>query len=202
MGQNPEELSTTPADIAATRSNLSRDVDELSDKVSPHRVMERRKEAARGRLTSLKDKMMGTASDARHSAASAGGSMGDSASEAAGSVKGGAHHAVDTVESKTEGNPLAAGLVAFGAGMLISALIPASEKEAEAAGRVVDAAKEHGQPVLDEAKSVGSEMGSDLKESATEAAQEVKSTAQDAAGNVKGEGQSSAQTVKQEAKPS
>ena len=202
MGQNTEELSTTPADIAATRSNLSRDIDQLSDKVSPHRVLERRREAARGRLSSLKDKVMGTASDARHGAASAGGSLGGSAGEAAGSIKGGAHHAMDTVEARTEGNPLAAGLVAFGAGMLISALIPASEKEAEAAGRVVDAAKEHGQPVIDEAKSVGGDMGSDLKESATTAAQEVKSTAQDAAGTVQDETKSSAQTVKDEARPS
>ena len=35
MGTNTEELSTTPADIEATRADLSRNIDELSDKVSP-----------------------------------------------------------------------------------------------------------------------------------------------------------------------
>ena len=88
MGQNAEELnttnttttgavtdhgvsgtgsvsgtSTTPADIEATRASLSRDIDELTDKVSPARVMDRRKEAAKGRIGSIKDKVMGAAPD-------------------------------------------------------------------------------------------------------------------------------------------
>ena len=216
MGQNSEELTTTtttpttgttttPADIEATRANLTRDIDELSDKVSPARVVERRKEAAKGRLgsvrekvmgsasgtsTSVKDRVMGSASNTRSTVSSAGGSVSDTAQGALG-----------TIESKTEGNPLIAGLVAFGTGMLISSLIPASQKEAQAAQKAVEAAKEHGQPVMDEAKSVGQEMGQNLKESAADAAQEVKATAQDSAQTVKQEGQSSAQTVKDEAKP-
>jgi len=97
---------------------------------------------------------------------------------------------------------LAAALVAFGAGMLLSALIPASEKEARVAGQAVEAAKEHGQPVIEEAKSVGQQIGADLKESATESAQQVKDTAQESVATVKAEGQSSAQTVKDDATPS
>jgi Protein of unknown function (DUF3618) len=230
MGQNSEELSTTrvtttetsgtttPADIEATRANLTRDIDELSDKVSPARVVERRKQAARSRLGTvrdkvmgsssgsrntpgLKDKVMGSASSASSGVSSVGSSVSDTASGAVSSVSDTAQGALGTIESRTEGNPLAAGLIAFGAGMLISALIPASEKEAQAAQKAVEAAKEHGQPVMEQAKSVGQEMGQNLKESAADAAQEVKATAADSAQTVKQEGQSSAQTVKEEAKP-
>ena len=195
MGQNSEELTTTPADIAATGSNLSRDIDELTDTVSPARVVDRRKAAARNRLGSVKERLMGSAS-------SAGGSVSGAASNATGSVSDTASSALDSVGSRAQGNPLAAGLVAFGAGMLISALIPASQKEAELAKSAVDAAKEHGQPVLDEAKSVGQQMGQDLKESAADSAQQVKASAQESVENVKQEGQTSAETVKQDATPS
>jgi len=237
MGQNAEELrttnpmttgagtdnasattggTTTPADIEATRASLSRDIDELTDKVNPTRVVERRKEAAKGRLGSIRDKVMGAAPDlgaVKSHVPGVGSSSGSSgpgvaqrasgvASGVGGSVSDTASGAVDTLGAKAQGNPLAAGLVAFGAGMLISALLPATEKETQVAQRAVDAAKEHGQPVLDEAKSVGQEIGQDLKESATQSAQQVAATAQDSAQTVKQEGQSSAQTVKDEARPS
>lgn len=200
MGQDTEELTTTPADIAATRENLSRDIDELADKVSPARVVDRRMEAAKGRFGSVKEKVMGAVPTPSSSSGSGGG-IGDAVSSAKGSVSDTASGAVGAVESRTQGNPLAAGVVAFGAGMLISALIPPSEKEAEVAQRAVEAAKEHAQPLVDEAKSVGQQMGQDLKESATQSAQEVKATAESSVQNVRQEGQSSAQAVKDEAKP-
>ncbi|NYJ02693.1 ElaB/YqjD/DUF883 family membrane-anchored ribosome-binding protein [Nocardioides thalensis] len=177
-------------EIAATRSSLSRDLDELSDKVSPSRVVHRRTEAAKGKLTSVRDKVMGSASDAQHRAASATGSVGDS-------VSGTAQQAVGTVQSKTEGNPLVAGAVAFGAGMLLSSLLPASARETQAAQRAVDAAKDSG--LVDEAKAAGQEMKDHLQDSAQQAAEEIKSTGADAAQHVKEEGQSSAETVKSEA---
>jgi ElaB/YqjD/DUF883 family membrane-anchored ribosome-binding protein len=193
MGQNAEELSTTPADIEATRADLSRNLDELTDKVSPQRVVERRKEAAKSSLASVRDKVMGSAQDAKASLGSGSGSGG------AGSVKDSAQAAAGTVGSATAGHPLTAGLVAFGAGMLVSALLPASKQETEAARNVVDAAKEHGQPLVDEAKSVGQEMGQELGESAAQAAQQVRTQAQDSVENVKQEGQSSVDQVKDQA---
>lgn len=195
MGQNAEELSTTPADIEATRADLSRNLDELTDKVSPQRVVERRKEAAKSSLASVRDKVMGSAQDAKASLGSGSGS----GSGGAGSVKDSAQAAAGTVGSATAGHPLTAGLVAFGAGMLVSALLPASKQETEAARNVVDAAKEHGQPLVDEAKSVGQEMGQELGESAAQAAQQVRTQAQDSVENVKQEGQSSVDQVKDQA---
>jgi hypothetical protein len=179
MGQGTEERMTN--DIDRTRQELSRDVDALYDKVSPARVVERRKAAVRGRLSSMKDSVMGSA----HGASG-------SASGAAHGVQDAAGAAVHAVERRTEGSPIGAGLVAFGAGMVIAALIPASQKEAQVAGQLVDAAKQS--PLLDEAKAAGQEMGEHLKDSAAWAVQEVKATAQDAASQVKQEGQSAAGT--------
>jgi gas vesicle protein len=214
MGQDTEGLTTTPADIEATRANLSRDIDELTDKVNPARVVDRRKEAAKSRVGSVRDKLLGAAPDPSSvkesvlgrvpgvGGSSSGPGLGDRASGVAGSVTDSASGAVDTLGSKAQGNPLAAGLVAFGAGMLISALIPASDKETQVASHAVDVAKEHGQPLVDEAKSVGSQVGQDLKESAVESAQQVKDSAQESVETVKAEGQSSAATVKEQATPS
>lgn len=195
MGQATEERMTT--EIAGTRQDLTRDVDALYDKVSPGRIVERRKEAVRGRLSTLKDSVMGTAQGAGGSAQGAAGSVKDATSGAAGAVADNAQSAVGAVQRQAQGSPLAAGLVAFGAGMVISALIPASEKEAQAAQRLTEAVKDS--PVLDEAKAAGQEIGQNLKESATEAVQEVKVSAQDSASTVKDEGQSAAQSVKDEA---
>jgi hypothetical protein len=100
------------------------------------------------------------------------------------------------VSDRAQGNPLAAGLIAFGAGWLVSSLLPASRAEANLAGQAVDAAKDHGQPLIDHAKSVGQEVGDDLKEKATQAATEVKDSAVESAQHVKDEGQSAADGVK------
>lgn len=186
MGQGAEEQQLS-REIAASRAELSRDLDALTDRVSPAQMVERRKEATRTRFRSMRDRVMGSADGARQGMSSAGDS-----------VSGTASSAVGTSERRTEGNPLAAGVIAFGAGWLVSSFLPASEKEARAAQQVVERAKEHGRPLVDEARSVGQEMGESLKESAGQAAQEVKGTAQESAQAVKQEGQSSAQTVQED----
>ena len=91
------------------------------------------------------------------------------------------------IEDRVEGSPLAAGLVAFGAGLVIAGLIPASKAEAQGAQRLKEAAQEHGQPIMDQAKSAAQEVGEQLKDKATEAAQEVKASAQESADKVKQE---------------
>lgn len=199
MGQANEERMTT--DIADTRENLTRDVDALYDKVSPGRIVERRKAAARSRVSSLRDRVMGSAHSATDSAHGAAGSVTGTASGAASTVGDTAQHAVGAVHRQTVGSPLGAGLVAFGAGMVISALFPATEKETQAAHRIVDTAKEHGGPVIDEAKSVGQDVGQSLKDKAVEATEDLKSSAQESARTVGEEGRSAAGTVKEEAQP-
>jgi gas vesicle protein len=202
MGQGTEELTAREAEIEATRADLSRNIDELGDKVSPQRAMQRRTEAARGRLGSLRDRIMGSASSAGGSVASSTSSMGGSVGSAASSVGERAQGAAGSVQARTEGNPLAAGLMAFGAGMVLSALFPASEKETGAAQRAVETAKEHGQPVVDEAKSVSQDVGQHLAQEAKQSADQVQESARESVEEVKNEGQDSAENLKSEAQPS
>ena len=193
MGQSTEELNTQ---IAGTRDTLAADLDALQDRVSPSAIVERRKAAARGRMGDLRDKVMGTAHSARDS-------VSGSASGAAGSVKGTAGDAKGMVqgvagrtEETVEGSPIAAGLVAFGAGVVLAGLLPASDKEARLASQVVDTAKEQAQPLVEEAKAAGQDIGESLKETAGRAVDDVRSTAQESAEKVKEEGASSADTVR------
>lgn len=139
-------------------------------------------------VTSAKDSVTGAASSAVDSVHGAVSSVGDTASGAVGTVK-----------EQAEGNPLAAGLVAFGIGWLVSSLLPASETEQRAARRAVETAKEQGQPVLEQAKQAAGEVGQHMQEQATDAAQQVKDRAQDATQTVKDEAQGAAQDVKESA---
>jgi hypothetical protein len=184
MGQSAEELT---ARIDDTRERMASDLDTLQDRVSPSAIVERRKQAARHRLSSMKDKVMGTARSAKDSLSSAASSTPDSSS------------VVSTAQSQVEGAPLAAGLAAFGVGVVLASLLPASRTEAEAAHRVVETAKEQGGPMMEDAKSAGADIAQNLKESAADAAQQVKESAQLSAQHVKDEGVSSAQGVRDEA---
>lgn len=183
--RSPEQIGS---DIAVTRAELARDLDALQERVSPHAVMERRRAAARGRMHRMRSRVMGTAHHARSGA-------GHAASDATDSVRSTAEDAVSTVEDKYEGSPLAAGLMAFGAGMIASAMVSPSRTETRTAQRVVDAAREHG--VVDEAKSVGQEVGENLKEDARQSAEELQDSARQSAEHMKAEGQGSAEHVKE-----
>src|SRR3954466_2077909 len=78
--------------IEDTRRELSYDVDALNEKVNPARVVDRRVTAAKGRMTNLKEKGMGSAHDTPSSAHGV-------ASNAAGSVQGAASSAADSVSN-------------------------------------------------------------------------------------------------------
>lgn len=190
MGQSTEELS---GEIAETRNSLASDLDALHDRVSPSAIVERRKSAAKGRIRDVRQRVMGTVHDARNTAVSG-------VSSAGGSAQGAVGTAQEKAQEKYDGAPLAAGLVAFGAGMVLAALIPASEKEAVAAGKVLDTAKEQGQPLLEEAKGQAQQVAQQAGQAATEAVQEVKDTAAQSADRVRSEGQSAAGSVRDEAR--
>jgi len=197
MGQSTEELST---DIAQTRTSLASDLDALQDRVSPSAIVERRKAAAKGRVRQVRQRVMGTVHDARNTTASGMSSAGGSAQGAVESARDTARDAASMAEDRYQGSPLAAGLVAFGAGMVLASLIPASEKEAVAAGKVLDSAKEHGQPLVDQAKGQAQQLAEQAGQTATEAVQQVKDTATEGADRVRSEGQSAAESVRDEAR--
>jgi gas vesicle protein len=102
-------------------------------------------------------------------------------------VMGAADHATSNVHSATG--------TAFGAGLLVSSLIPASAKEREAA----DALKAAAEPVTTQLTEAAKDMAQGLKEPAQEAMENVKATAADAAAAVKDEGQTAVSDVKDKA---
>lgn len=200
MSNNPDEIR---ADIERTRHELSADVDALAEKASPARAVHRQGDRLRERMTTVKESIMGRPTDPYSSTASPG--LGDRAQDlaqdAAHQVQHRAEDAVHAVQqaparvrSGTRGNPLAAGLIALGAGWLVGSLIPASRVEQETAERV----KEQAAPVMDEAKSVAQDMGESLKPQAQEAMESVKDTATTGAEHVKAEGQDQAGQLKDE----
>lgn len=178
---NPDEIR---AQIQTTRAELSSDVDELGDKVSPSQIAKRQGDRLRGSATTVKNHIMGAADDAKSATGGAMSSMTDAVSGAQGKAV-----------QQTKGNPMAAGLIAFGAGMLLASLFPASRPEAQAAAAIKDQA----QPLVDEATSAAKELAGNLQEPAQQALDSVKSTASDAVDTVKDESTSAAEDVKEQA---
>lgn len=189
MGHSTTELTQ---DIDATRQSLSREIDELTDKVSPSRIVQRQKDAARSKLGSFRDQVMGTAADTTRA-------VSNTASAAAESVQGTADDAVRTAQ----GNPLAVGLVAFGVGLVAASLIPGTKQEARLAHAAVETAKEQGAPILHDGaehlKDTATKAAQDLQSSAQDAAEHVKDEATAAAGSLKDDAQNAAESVKQTA---
>jgi Protein of unknown function (DUF3618) len=207
MTTDPNQIRS---EIDQTQRELSADVNALTDKLSPQRIVERRVRRTRTVMTNMKDSIMGStshgASNVHQVAGSASSSMGetisskasaarDTAASTASSAADAARSAPDMVRRRTEGNPLAAGLIAFGAGWLLSSLLPASTPEQQAATQVKDFATEQGRPVARQLGEVGQQAAQQLRESAQQRAESVRETAADAASTVAGEAQSAASDV-------
>jgi hypothetical protein len=212
---DPDEIR---ADIARTRAALSNDVDELADAVRPQNVARRQVDKVKDAASNLKDRVMGSDDDDSYSTKDAvtdkayaakdavadrayavKDTVSDSAYQAKETVSDKAsqagevvRQAPETVKRKTQGNPLAAGVIAFGLGMLVSSLIPSTEKERQ----VVSGLQENLGPVKEKASEFARDVGDNLRQPAQEAAQSVKETAQEGVQNVKYEGQSGAADVK------
>jgi Protein of unknown function (DUF3618) len=138
--------------------------------------------------SSVQDVASSAASSVQGAASSAAGTVQDAASTAVGAVQ----EAPQAIRRQTRGNPLAAGLIAFGAGWLVSSLLPASRREQELADQAKQVAQEKVQPA---AQQVAAEVKENLREPAQQAVESVKSTAQDAKDTVTDEGRSAAQDV-------
>lgn len=187
--QSPEEIR---AEIEQTRSNLGHTLEDIEDRVSPSRIAERRTEAVRNRWQNMKESVMGSADDARYSAQVRGGDLSERASSAADTVKG----APDQALQRARGNPLAAGLIAFGGGLLLASALPATQREQDAAQTLRDRYEE---PVKSEFQQAAKQAGEGLQGSAQQAVQEVRSTAQDAAQRTREDAKGSAQSVRGDA---
>ncbi|MGI5157378.1 phage holin family protein [Microbispora sp. CA-102843] len=206
MGASPEEIR---AEIEVTRAELAADVDRLTDRTSPARIVRRRTDRVRHAAQSVREKVMGMPAHATHTvrdqtgeaagtmrdaAAHAGETVRDAAAQAGDTVRGtaaeagemvrhGAQQAAETVRDAprqamrgTQGNPLAAGLIAFGAGLLAASLLPKTSAEERAAVQVKDRAGEMVEPVKHAVQETAQRVGEDARE----AGQQVRETAADA----------------------
>ena len=196
VSNDPEEIR---ADIERTRAGLSDNVDALADTANPKNIAKRQASRVKQAAVGVKEHIMGSddpydsgqvgdakyavqekAADAKYALQDKASSVGDAVSNAPAQIK-----------QRARGNPMAAGLIAFGAGLLISGLIPSSEKEKEA----VSTLQEKVEPLKEKATEAAKEVASNLQEPAQEAAQSVKETAAQGVQNVKDEGASAKQDV-------
>ena len=176
-----QNTNRTPEDIRdeidRTRASLGSDVDALADKVNPSSIAHRQTAKVKGKLASIKESVMGTVEDVQSAGSEVTGRVSDLPGKATASAKG---------------NPLAVGLVAFGVGLLVASLIPASEKEKDVAAAVKDTAG----PMIDSAKEAVQDAVGNLKEPAKDAVSAVRDSARDAADVVKDEASTAAAEVR------
>lgn len=155
MGQDADELRR---DIERTRDDLGGTLDAIGDRVSPSRMVERRKNRMRETIRSVQSRVMGSVHDGTQAVESATGSAVDSV-----------RHAPQSVERRTEGAPMVAGAIAFGVGFLAAAAFPPSRREQQMAPAVLDKVE----PIKDEVVAGATQMAQHLQEPAMDAAAEV-----------------------------
>lgn len=172
-------------------------MEEVSDLVNPKRMVRRRTARMRSGLRNVRESVMGAAEDVEPSRAAEsvrGGAQRVSGrvSQAAGTLSEQASSAPKVVRSTAQGNPLLAGLVAFGGGLILASALPPSEAEKQAAERALQKLE----PLKEQAVSAGRSMAGDLQQSAQARAEQVKKRASSGAQRVKSEAQGSAEDVK------
>ncbi|MBK8445280.1 MAG: DUF3618 domain-containing protein [Micropruina sp.] len=190
---NPDQIR---ADIERTRAELSHNVDTLGDTVNPKNIASRQVDRVKDRARTLRDSIMGSPDDPYDQGQA--GDLQSAVSSKVGAVGDAVSNAPALAQRKTRGNQLAAGLIAFGAGLLVSSLIPASRKEQRAVSNLQDNLEPLKQQVTDVAK----EVADNLREPAQQAAESIKAVATDAAANVKDQAQSAKDDVTAQAQES
>ena len=190
MGQSAEELRR---EIEMTREHMGETIDAIGDRVIPSRIVGRRRNQMRASYWAARDAVMGRSS-------SAASSIGQRASNTGSSISEGAGHLAERVTDlpseatrQTQGSPLGAGLVAFGAGLVLAAVIPPSEPEKQVAAKVKDAAE----PLVEDAKEMGKELASTLQADSKDAGGALKETAHHALDTVKETATSAARQTKE-----
>ncbi|WP_433236463.1 DUF3618 domain-containing protein [Streptosporangium sp. CA-135522] len=211
MGSGPEEIrdeiAATRAELAADvdrladrtvpsrivqrrTSRMRRKIDSVRARVmgTPVHAAHQARHQAGQVAGAVRDTASDVAGTVRDTASETAGTVRDTASEAAGTVKHGAQQAAGAVREapdqamrSTQGNPLAAGLIAFGAGLLAAALIPGTETEQQAAQQLREQAGDVIEPVKTAVQESAQRLGQDAKGAAQEAVQQVRETATEAA---------------------
>lgn len=180
-----ESTTQVRQDIERTRAEMSGTIDAIADRTSPSRIVGRQRQRVSDRVRSVRETVMGTAEGATSSLQQSAGSATDTAREMP-----------EKVRSQAQGNPLAAGIIAFGGGLLAASILSSSRPERQAASKL----REEAQPALEQVKQSGQQVAEELKSTAQEAATQVKDTASQSAQHVAEEAKGSAQQVQEQAK--
>ncbi|AXG14848.1 DUF3618 domain-containing protein [Intrasporangium calvum] len=193
------ETERLRTEVERTRQDLSDNVNRLGTTVSPSTIAERQKAKMSQKVSTWRERLMGGAEDAKHSTMGTAHGVTDTGHSTVENVQEMGHDMRLKARQQAQGNPLAAGVVALAAGWLVGSVLPASEKEKQAATAV----KEQAQPFVEQAtaevKAAGSEMAEHLKQPAQEAVEEVRTAAADSAQEIKSQTQSAADSVRTEA---
>jgi uncharacterized protein YjbJ (UPF0337 family) len=188
MAEEPDRIKE---EIRSTRSDLARNVDALADRTIPTRVAQRRWSSMKEKVRGVSNTVMGTATDTlQDNTQQATGKAG----EVAGAVTDTVQRAPDAVTRQTRGNPIAAGVIAFGVGLLTASLIPTTEVEKRAGQQLRENAGGLAEPVSESAQ----QLKGDLTGSVREAADRVRESARDAAQTTAEEARSSARDAGQQ----
>jgi len=162
------------------RAGLGTDVDALADRVKPAKIDDSQTGKVLEAVGSVRDRILGAADDA--------GSSPEHTDSGSPSV-------MDRILDMVRRNSIAIGLVAFGGGLVVASLIPASKQERDVVRDMEDSA----QPLVEQAKSVAKEVGEHIKGSDQDAANAVKDTATNAAHTTKDEAKAAPLEVKDQA---
>jgi uncharacterized protein YjbJ (UPF0337 family) len=203
MGKSATEVRR---EIVQTRGELSETIEALEerigetkeavvDKVSPSRIWQRKTAGIRSRFDHL------------------GATIGGSRQAVAGSVNGARAAVTETsttttertgelmartnsnLSERAENNPMAAGLLALGVGFLAATLLPPTERERQAAGRLQSGL----QPLKEQATTIGKDIAGELQQSAQGSVEQLKGQAAEAVERVKEDAQSSSDEMKEQA---
>ncbi len=187
MGQATDQIRQ---DIHATRARMDQTLNHLEDRVSPRRITQRQGEQLRSRWSNAKEIVMGSP-DRPSTTDRAKGTVREGTQQAAETVQA----APDAARRRTGGNPLAAGLVAFGAGLLAASLLPRTRAEEEVASELTHRLE----PLREEAAAVGKGLAEDVRDSAQQGMEQTRQAATEAAETVRSDAEEAAQHVRREA---
>lgn len=196
-------MGTTEAELKREaemqRERMGTTLESIGDRMSPERMVERRKAAVGQGFKRLRESVMGSSDYEEPMTERMRSQAQGVAQSAAGTAQSAAQrvqHAPEAIANTARGNPLAAGLVAFGVGALLATVFPETRTEQ----RLVESAAPQIQHATDQLKDAGRELAQDAKQHGQEAMQEVKSTASDATSSVADEAKGAAQHVSNQAR--
>jgi len=168
---------------------MSETLEAIGDRVSPERMVERRKAAVGQRFKRARDAIMGSRDYEEPKLTRVRERAGDAVSATAERVQ----HAPEVAAEQVRGNPIAAGLLIFGAGVLVASIFPETQTEQ----RLVEAAQPQMQRATEDLKDAGHELVESATQHGQEAAHELRAAGTEAAGTVTDQARASAEQIKQ-----